>query len=86
MTFRCPACRTRRKDYDLFTQHLKDSGHRACDCGGYHHRPGSPCCVQHPFAALDEAKRRGDDMGTLMDIFIDTIWENPQPAVEVCPF
>lgn len=73
--FRCPACRTRRKDYGLFTQHLKDSGHRACDCGGYHyrHRPGSPFCVQHPFVALNAAKRRGDDLHTLMDIFIDTV-------------
>lgn len=58
---RCPECRTRRKDYGLFTQHLRESGHRVCICGGYHyaHRPGSPYCYSNPLSALLHADRQG---------------------------
>lgn len=30
-----------------------------CRCGGYHfnHRPGSPCCNQHPLGLLNSARR-----------------------------
>lgn len=77
MLFRCPQCRTRRRDWGLFTQHLKSTGHRACDCGGYHyrHRPGSPLCVDNPLAPLLDAKRRGADRDTLLDIHIEIAWE-----------
>lgn len=59
--FRCPECRTRRRDYGLFTQHLTDSGHALCRCGGYHysHRPGSPFCHQNPYSPALEASRAG---------------------------
>lgn len=59
--FRCPECRTRRRDYGLFTQHLNDSGHALCRCGGYHysHRPGSPFCHRNPYSPALEASRAG---------------------------
>ncbi|AVS68161.1 hypothetical protein C8245_23080 [Paracidovorax avenae] len=59
--FRCPECRTRRRDYGLFTQHLRDSGHKLCDCGGYHyrHRPDSPYCHRNPYSVALEASRFG---------------------------
>lgn len=59
--FRCPECRTRRRDYGLFTKHLKDSGHKLCRCGGYHysHRPDSPFCHQNPYSVALEASRAG---------------------------
>ena len=61
MMFRCPECRTRRKDYGLFTRHLEQSGHRVCNCGGYHyaHRPGSPFCVSNPYSDVRIASRYG---------------------------
>lgn len=59
--FRCPECRTRRRDYGLFTQHLRESGHRLCICGGYHyqHRPGSPFCEKNPYSPALLASRYG---------------------------
>lgn len=88
MTFRCPACRTRRKGWGLFTQHLRESGHAVCKCMAYHHphRPGSSCCEQHPFAALNQAKRRGEDQDVLMDVFIETVWDRPFAPAGACPF
>lgn len=60
--YRCPACRTRRRSPQLFTQHLLATGHKLCNCGGYEwgpHRPGSPCCDQHPAGAVHKALRQG---------------------------
>ena len=59
--FRCPSCRTRRKDYGLFTRHVQQSGHALCRCGGYHyeHRPGSPFCEVNPVSPLLLADRYG---------------------------
>lgn len=70
MLFRCPDCRTRRKDYGLFTRHLKQTGHKLCQCGGYHysHRPGSTYCVRNPYAAVHEADRRGASDELLAEI------------------
>lgn len=70
MIFRCPECRTRRKDYDLFTRHLRESGHRVCVCGGYHyaHRPGSPLCHKNPESVLLEALARGEPEEVLQQI------------------
>lgn len=70
MTFRCPACRTRRADYGLFTAHVRATGHRLCKCGGYHyqHRPGSPFCVHNPMSELLEASRRGESEEVLAQI------------------
>ena len=35
--FRCPECRTRRRSHGLFTQHLRETGHRLCRCGASRH-------------------------------------------------
>lgn len=80
MTLRCPDCRTRRKSFDLFTRHLRESGHRACTCGGYHykHRPGSPCCEKNPMADVEIAKRHGGfTADELLEIAVDCAWEKP---------
>ena len=50
MTYRCPICRTRRKDHGLFTRHLEQSGHGAdqlCRCLAYTypHRKGTGLCI-----------------------------------------
>ena len=77
MLFRCPECRTRRKDYGLFTRHLQTSGHKACNCGGYHyrHRPGSPFCERNAWSDYRAAERRGEDPDVLLDIRIDKVWD-----------
>lgn len=82
MLFRCPECRTRRQDFGLFTRHVRESGHRACDCGGYHyrHRPGSPFCERNPWSVYRAAKRRGESEAVLLDIQIDTAWDHAEPA------
>jgi hypothetical protein len=74
--FRCPDCRTRRKDYGLFTRHLRESGHGACDCGGYHyrHRPGAPYCDRNPWSDYLAAKRRGEDQAVLDEIEMEKVW------------
>lgn len=70
--FRCPQCRTRRKDYGLFTQHLRASGHGLCNCGGYHfaHRPGSPLCEQNPRSVWNDAIRQGASLDDLIEIIL----------------
>lgn len=75
--YRCPQCRTRRKSFKLFTQHLEDSGHKLCICGGYHyaHRPGSPYCVQNPMSEVLEASRRGEGIDVLLEIAAHCAWE-----------
>lgn len=85
--YRCPQCRTRRKDFKLFTQHLKESGHKLCNCGGYHyaHRPGSPLCVQNPMSEVLEAKRRGEGMDVLLEIAAHCAWEHKGKTGD-CPF
>lgn len=79
MMFRCPACRTRRQDYKLFTRHLRESGHKVCTCSGYHyaHRPGSKCCEQNLWSALHCAVRRGEGQDVLLDIAADLAWDLP---------
>lgn len=79
-TYRCPDCRTRRKSFDLFTRHLRESGHRACNCGGYEwgpHRPGSPCCDQHPAAAVHRAARQGATYEECWEIQMALVTETP---------
>lgn len=71
--FRCPECRTRRRDYGLFTQHLRETGHKACICGGYHykHRPGSPFCVANPMSAALLASRYGASDSEVAEIALE---------------
>lgn len=91
MLFRCPACRTRRKDYGLFTKHLQTTGHRLCKCGGYHysHRPGSPFCEHNPMSDVLLASRQGTPDHELEDIAMWCAWNKPgrmyKPGA-ACPF
>lgn len=76
-TWRCPDCRTRRKDYGLFTQHLRDSGHKICRCGRYpySHRPGSPLCVSNPMSDVRRAEQFGEiTKDELEEIEVDCAW------------
>ncbi|MDP1688033.1 hypothetical protein [Hydrogenophaga sp.] len=86
--WRCPECRTRRQDYGLFTRHVRESGHRACNCGGYHyaHRPGSPYCTRNPMADVLIASRQGESAETCMDIAADIAWSTPGRVSAECPF
>lgn len=76
MLFRCPDCRTRRKDWKLFTRHLRESGHSLCKCGGYNyqHRPGSPYCVSNPWSEYLDAERRGESPDVLAEIRLELAW------------
>lgn len=83
--FRCPDCRTRRKDYKLFTQHLRDSGHRLCNCGGYHysHRKGSTYCYKNPISAIHHADRQGADDKDLLRVAASIVSDFPTLAGKV---
>lgn len=85
MLFRCPECRTRRKDFKLFTQHLKTTGHALCRCGGYHysHRPGSPFCETNPLAALRMADRYGATEADLVRCARHIMEATPHAAAQV---
>lgn len=88
---RCPECRTRRVDKRLMVMHRLGCIRPLCRCGGYHfaHRPGSRFCWLNPFAALNDAIRRGESEEVLLDILIDMTWDNPgltgKQGTE-CPF
>lgn len=89
MLFRCPECRTRRHTWELFTRHLRESGHRLCTCGGYHyaHRPGSPFCERHPLVDLHRAMREHADPETLADIAQDLALDgHGLSRSAACPF
>lgn len=78
LILRCPECRTRRKSFDLFTKHLRETGHRVCNCGGYWypHRPGSPYCEQNAMSAVRIAARQeGITADELLEIAVDCAWE-----------
>lgn len=59
--YRCPSCRTRRKSYSVLLDHIAKSGHRTCNCGGYHfpHREGSKFCNANPIAHIYLCERYG---------------------------
>lgn len=93
--FRCPECRTRRRDYGLFTQHLRETGHKLCGCGGYHyrHRRGSPLCEANPMSPALLASRYGASDAEVaeieMEITIEIAWTRPGRRVrseEPIPF
>lgn len=83
--YRCPECRTRRRDRGLFTQHLQATGHKLCICGGYHHqhRPGSPYCERNPVSALLLADRYGADEKDLLRCAHSIMKETPHAAAKV---
>lgn len=86
--WRCPECRTRRQDFDLFMRHIHESGHCLCNCGGYHyaHRPGSPFCKRNPFSDVLDASRRGESAEVCMDIAADIAFATPGRVSAECPF
>ena len=90
MLFRCPACRTRRRDWSLFTRHIEATGHRLCNCGGYHyaHRPGSPFCESNPRSDVLLASRQGVPDDELLDIQADVAFSRPGRVYksQACPF
>lgn len=88
MLFRCPSCRTRRRDYGLFTKHLQESGHRLCNCGGYHysHRPASPYCEANPMSDVLLASRQGTPDAELADIAAWCAFNKPVRVSTACPF
>jgi transcriptional regulator NrdR family protein len=87
---RCPACRTRRTTYDSMQDHIKASGHKLCECGGYHykHRPGSPYCESNVMSPLYHAMRQSDlTDDEVTDIFIDIVFDLPNHKKGTdCPF
>lgn len=66
-------------DYGLFTQHLRGSGHRLCNCGGYHyaHRPGSPYCHGNPMSIVRQAIREGATDEQVVEIEMDVLVSHP---------
>lgn len=91
MEWRCPECRTRRKSLALFKQHLVDTGHKYCRCGGYHytHRKGSPYCYESPASAIYHAARAGEADEVLLMIAAGIVQDAPQHADlvnSVCQF
>lgn len=73
---RCPQCRSRRATYQSMQAHIQSSGHKLCQCGGYHyaHRPESPYCEQNPRCAYYHALRAGEPDEVLLEILLDVAW------------
>jgi len=86
--YRCPACGTRRTDWRLMLAHRAASGHKPCNCGGYHypHGPRSPCCEQNPKSLLMQAHRAGSNKEVLLTLAADWAWDHPGPATDQPPF
>lgn len=82
---RCPACRTRRVDFGLFTAHIRATGHKPCWCSGYWfaHRPGSPYCEYNPLSALRMADRYGAGEDDLIRCALSILSETPALAPKV---
>ncbi|MCT8174358.1 hypothetical protein [Variovorax sp. CY25R-8] len=91
--FRCPECRTRRRDYGLFTQHLRDTGHKLCHCGhvayggtAFPHRRGSPFCEHNSMAPAQLASRYGASDEEVAEIVLELSLSIKARPVAVCPF
>lgn len=91
--FRCPTCRTRRRDHGLFKQHLVASGHRVCQCGhvanggdAYPHRPGTRLCALHEMSGLHHAARAGTSDDELAEIAAEIAFTQPGRVSRACPF
>ncbi|MNK29177.1 hypothetical protein D3C87_475670 [compost metagenome] len=88
--YRCPECRTRRRDHGLFTQHIRATGHKLCQCGhvayggtAFPHRRGSPFCEHNPLSALYLADRDGATDEDLMRCARYIMKETPHAAAKV---
>lgn len=91
--FRCPECRTRRRDYGLFTQHLRETGHKLCQCGhvayggtAFPHRRGSPFCVHNPMSPAQLASRYGASDEEVFEIELELSLTTKARAAVACPF
>lgn len=96
--FRCPECRTRRRDHGLFQQHLRDTGHKLCQCGdvayggaAFPHRRGSPFCEHNPMAGAQLASRYGASDAEVAEIALELSLDakpktNPTRQAVACPF
>jgi len=73
---RCPECRSRRTTFKSMLQHIRASGHKLCQCGGYHypHRPGSPFCDANPMAPALRASREGASDEEVYEIVVALAW------------
>jgi len=82
---RCPACRARRTTFAAMQAHTTLTGHKLCNCGGYHypHRPGSPFCESNPLSALLMADRYGAGEDDLRRCAEHLIEETPSVAAKV---
>lgn len=60
-------------------KHVADSGHRLCNCGGYHyaHRPGSRFCVANPMSDVWIAARDGCTDDELLEVEIECAVNKP---------
>lgn len=65
--------------------HLRNTGHKACRCGGYHyiHRPGSPHCHLNPLSLLRDAMRATDDDDAITGLAANITEERPELADQV---
>lgn len=88
--FRCPECRTRRRNQALFTQHLRETGHRLCRCGGYHfeHGPSSPFCEHNPMSPALLASRYGasDEEVAVIERELKSHLASQRREPAACPF
>lgn len=86
--FRCPQCRTRRKDAHLMTMHEMQCPRPACHCGSYAypHRPMSGLCTLNPDAQVALAARAGTPPEELMDVAVDVAWSMPGKPMRAWPF
>ena len=79
--FRCPQCRTRRKQWKLMEAHKAKHQHFFCHCGGYHfkHRKGSPYCHHNPLSPIRQVARDyGDDECTIQGLARSITEERPE--------
>ena len=86
---RCPQCRTRRATYSSLLTHVLKSGHKQCDCGGYHykHRPGNPLCKENVFSSIRHAMLVSDlTDGEVLDAMAEILWDAKSKTTGPCPF
>jgi hypothetical protein len=86
--FRCPQCRTRRKDAHLMALHELQCPRPACHCGSYAHphRPLSGLCTLNPDAQVALAARAGTPQEDLLDVAIAVAWSMPGKPMRAWPF
>jgi hypothetical protein len=59
--------------------HIRESGHKACTCGGHHypHRPFSKFCSQNPMSDVHVAARDGASPEVLEDMALEIALTRP---------